>query len=119
MVFRTLFAAMITADKTKKAPKLAAMAKPQLENAMDSKEPPKKLDPKINKATPKLAPEEIPSTKGPANGFLKSVCINNPLIDNPEPTKMAVIAFGTRKFKTIVCQASLLVSSPISIENTS
>jgi hypothetical protein len=32
---------------------------------------------------------------------------------------MAVIAFGTRKFKTIVCQASLLVSSPISIENTS
>ena len=56
--------------------------------------PPIKDDPNINKATPKLAPELIPSTNGPANGFLNNVCINNPLIDNPEPTKTAVIAFG-------------------------
>ena len=37
MVFLTLFAAIITADKTKKEPKLAAIANPQLENAADKK----------------------------------------------------------------------------------
>ncbi len=47
-------------------------------------------------ATPKLAPELIPNTNGPARGFLKSVCMSNPLIDNPEPTIIAVTAFGSR-----------------------
>ena len=68
MVFRTLFAAIITADKTKKAPKLEATGKDQLEIEFAEKKPPKREEPKINKATPKLAPEEIPKTKGPANG---------------------------------------------------
>ena len=92
MVFRTLFAAKITADKTKKEPKLDAIAMDQL---VDSKKaiPPKKEEPKISNATPKLAPEEIPKTKGPANGFLNNVCINKPLIDNPDPTKTAVLWF--------------------------
>ena len=119
MVFLTFFAAIITADKTKKAPKLAAIAVAQLEKENDKKSPPNRLEPKINSATPKLAPEEIPNTKGPANGFLNNVCINRPQIDKPEPTKMAVIAFGNRKFKIIVCQLSLIVSSPNRIEKTS
>ena len=119
MVFLTFFAAIITADKTKKAPKLAAIGVAQLEKENDKKSPPNRLEPKINSATPKLAPEEIPNTKGPANGFLNNVCINKPQIDKPEPTKMAVIAFGNRKFKIIVCQLSLSVSSPNRIEKTS
>ena len=72
-------------------------------------------EPKINSATPKLAPEEIPSTKGPANGFLKSVCMSSPQIERPEPTKIAVIALGTLKSKTIVCQLSFILVSPIKV----
>ncbi len=111
MVFRTLFAAKITADNTKKEPKLDAIAIDQFVGCRNRK-PPKKEEPKINKATPKLAPEEIPKTNGPANGFLNNVCINKPLIDNPEPTKIAVIAFGNLKFTIIVVHSSLILSSP-------
>ena len=49
----------------------------------------------ITKATPKLAPELIPNTNGPANGLRNNVCINNPDIPNPEPTNTAVKAFGS------------------------
>ena len=59
-------------------------------------------------ATPKLAPEEIPNTKGPAKGFLNKVCINKPQIDKPEPTKTAVIAFGILKLIIIVSQLLLV-----------
>lgn len=113
IVFLTLFEAIITADNTKNEPKLEAIAIAQLEKAIDRNTPPKTEDPSINKATPKLAPEEIPKTKGPAKGFLKRVCINKPLIDNPEPTNIAVTALGILKFKIIVCQLSLTESSPI------
>lgn len=68
-MFLTLFAAIITADKTKNAPKLAAIGKDQLEIVLDIKYPPKIDEPKISIATPKLAPEEIPNTKGPASRF--------------------------------------------------
>lgn len=54
------------------------------------------LEAKITKATPKLEPALKPKTYGPASGFLKSVCINNPEMDNPIPTKTAVIALGKR-----------------------
>ncbi len=119
MVFRILFAAIITADNTKKAPKLAAIANAQLENANDIKIPPNKPEPKTNKATPKLAPEEIPKTKGPASGFLNSVCINNPQIESPDPTKTAVIAFGSLKFRMIVFQLSLEGMPPSKLLNIS
>ena len=112
MVFFTLFAAIITADKTKKEPKLAATGKDQLDIELDNKIPPKKDEPKIKMATPKLAPEEIPNTKGPANGFLNKVCINKPQIDKPEPTKTAVIALGNLKFMIIVSQLSLATLPP-------
>ena len=115
MVFLTLFAAIITADKTKKAPKLAAIGKDQLEIEAFNKNPPKIDEPKINNATPKLAPDEIPKTKGPANGFLKSVCINKPHIDKPEPTKTAVIAFGNLNVSIIVSQLSLWGIPPINV----
>ena len=46
------------------------------------------------KATPKLAPEVMPSTYGPASGFLNKVCIISPDIPNPEPTIIAVKALG-------------------------
>lgn len=119
MVFLTLFAAIITADKTKKAPKLDAIAKDQFEKAKVVKIPPKSDEPKINNATPKLAPEEIPKTNGPANGFLNNVCINKPLIDKPEPTKIAVIAFGSLKLRIIVSQLSLVEFPPKRIEKIS
>lgn len=45
-------------------------------------------------ATPKLDPELNPKTSGPANGFRNKVCISKPLIDNPIPTTIAVIALG-------------------------
>jgi hypothetical protein len=108
-----------TANNTKKLPNAEAITKLQ----DPSKKPPKLIPnipvPRINNATPKLAPLLNPKTKGPANGFLNNVCINKPQIDKPEPTKMAVIAFGNRKFKIIVCQLSLSVSSPNRIEKTS
>ena len=119
MVFLTLFAAKITADSTKKAPKLAAIGKDQLEIEAESKNPPNAEDPKIKNATPKLAPDEIPNTKGPAKGFLNKVCINNPQIDKPEPTKIAVIAFGNLKFKIMVSQLSLGGVPPVKVLNIS
>ena len=102
IVFRTLFAARITAKSTRNAPKLAAIAKDQFEIELVRKKPPKTDEPKINNATPKLAPEETPKTKGPASGFLNKVCISKPQIDKPEPTSIAVIAFGNLKSKIIV-----------------
>ena len=115
MVFLTLFAAIITADNTKKAPKLAAIAKDQLEIEFVRKKPPKTEEPKIKRATPKLAPDEIPKTNGPASGFLNKVCMSNPQIERPEPTKMAVIAFGNLKSKIMVCQLSLIATSPMNV----
>ncbi len=115
MVFLTLFAAIITADKTKKAPILAAIANAQFEKPANRKAPPKTLEPRISKATPKLAPEEIPSTKGPASGLRNKVCINNPQIDKPEPTIIAVIAFGKRKFTIMVCQLSFEAIPPVKL----
>lgn len=96
MVFLSFLATNITALSTKNAPILAANAIPTLENANPAKLPPKMESPKIKIATPKLAPELIPNTKGPANGFLKSVCINKPLMESPEPAKIAVNDFGSR-----------------------
>ena len=51
-------------------------------------------EPIINRAAPKLAPELIPSTNGPAKGFLNRVCINSPLNARAAPDKIAVMALG-------------------------
>lgn len=94
MVSLTLSDTIKTASRTKKLPKLAAITKPHFEIKRDAKTPPKIPEPRITNATPKLAPELIPKTKGPANGFLNKVCINKPEIPKPEPTIIAVSAFG-------------------------
>lgn len=94
MVSRTLDDTINTDKSTKKLPKLAAITTLHFEVSKTAKAPPKSPEPKITKATPKLAPELIPSTNGPAKGFLNKVCIKSPETPNPEPTKMAVMAFG-------------------------
>ncbi len=94
MVSFTLEDTIKTVNNTRKLPKLAAITKLHLEIKSVAKKPPKTDDPIINKATPKLAPEVIPKTNGPASGFRNKVCINNPEIPKPEPTKIAVKAFG-------------------------
>ena len=96
MVSFTLKVTDKTANNTKKLPNAEAITK--LHDP--SKKPPKLIPnipvPRINNATPKLAPLLNPKTKGPANGFLKSVCINNPETANPPPASIAVIALGKR-----------------------
>lgn len=84
-----------TASSTKKLPRLDAKAKVvslkiEKENTLENAEAPM-----MSIAAPKLAPELMPNTNGPAKGFLNKVCINKPHNDNPEPTKTAVIALGT------------------------
>ena len=59
----------------------------------------KNEDPSKIKATPRLDPELSPNTYGPASGFLNKVCMSNPLMDKPIPTRTAVIAFGILKFR--------------------
>ena len=85
----------ITANNTRKLPKLDAITKLHFDANTKAIEPPKNELPIITNATPKLAPELIPSTKGPANGFRNNVCINSPEMPNPEPTIIAVKAFGS------------------------
>lgn len=94
IVSLTLEDTIKTASSTKKLPKLAAITILHFEINNEAKIPPKKPEPNITKATPKLAPELIPKTNGPASGFLNKVCINSPEIPKPEPTKMAVKALG-------------------------
>ena len=96
MVSLTLEDTIKTNSRTKKLPKLAAITKLHFVSKNVARKPPKILLPNITKATPRLAPEVIPKTKGPANGFLNNVCINNPEMPKPDPTNMAVMAFGKR-----------------------
>ena len=52
--------------------------------------PPMLPDSKTTKATPRLAPELIPKTEGPAKGLRKTVCICKPLTAKPAPATKAV-----------------------------
>lgn len=62
-------------------------------------------------ATPRLAPELIPKTDGPASGFRKSVCTRRPLHANAAPLIAAVSAAGIRLFQMILCQLALALSA--------
>ncbi len=115
MVFLIFLAASMTANNTINEPILAASANPILENANPTRLPEKVETPNTKIATPKLAPELIPNTNGPAKGFLNKVCINRPQIDNPEPTNIAVMAFGNLYCKIIYCQFSSAVLLPVSV----
>lgn len=74
--------------------------------------PPIRLVPITKKATPNPAPEVIPSTDGPAIGFLNKVCISKPTSDKPAPVIIAVMDFGIRKLKRMCSQVSLDKSLP-------
>ena len=50
----------------------------------------------ISIATTSLAPEEIPSTNGPAIGLLKKVCRRNPDTDRAPPRMMTARILGRR-----------------------
>jgi len=104
MVSLTLLETAKTANKTKKLPKLAAITILHFDMSTEANKPPNNPEPKMTKATPRLAPELIPNTKGPAKGFLNKVCINKPEIPKPEPTKIAVIALGNLNSVIITCQ---------------
>ena len=91
----------------------------QLERTKPAKKPPNMLDPRIKIATPKLAPEDIPKTKGPAKGFLNKVCINKPAIDSPDPTKIAVRALGNLKFNMMTSQLDFDAFPPVRISKIS
>ena len=64
-------------------------------------------DTNTTSATPRLAPELIPSTEGPANGLRKTVCICNPLTERPAPATKAVSACGSLDFRMIFRRISL------------
>ena len=73
---------------------------------------------KIN-ATPKLAPELIPNTKGPAKGFLNKVCICKPLTPKAAPANVAVKALGRRNLRIIFVHVVFSASCPSKIFITS
>ena len=81
-----------------------------------------KLDPNPNKenppnttiATPKVTPELIPNTPGPANGFLKNTCKISPVTDKAPPPKSAIIVLFNLP-STIYDHDSLVTDSPFKI----
>ena len=52
-------------------------------------------------ATVSFAPEEMPSTYGPAMGLPKNVCKRNPEIASAPPRKTAARILGSRTFQRI------------------
>ena len=91
---------------TDKAPITAAneSATSPIYPSLLSATPPNAPDSNTTKATPRLAPELIPSTEGPASGLRNTVCICKPLMESPAPATKAVRACGTRDFQIIFCQ---------------
>jgi hypothetical protein len=102
MIAITAIAPAIAATDTATSPK-----KPKVLNAVPAMLP----DRRIMKATPRLAPELIPSSEGPARGLRNTVCICNPLMDKPAPATKAVSVWGKRDFQIIFCHIS--GSSPV------
>ena len=97
-------------DNTAKDPMAEAVTNNQLRPSPDSsRNTPNHTPKKITTATPNPAPELIPKMNGPASGFRNNVCICNPLMPKALPAKMAVIAFGNRKFPMILSQTRLSV----------
>ena len=90
-------------NNTINAPRMAATDKPRVvDNVI-----PKRPAPIIKKATPKPAPELMPSIYGPASGFRNKVCINKPETDKEAPHRIAVKAFGILDSNMMISSASL------------
>lgn len=73
---------MITANNTRKLPKLDAIANEY--EVLINCHPIREL-PIMSMATPRLAPELIPSTNGPASGFLKVFALTDLIWINRTP----------------------------------
>ena len=101
ILFLILKLANMTTVISVPAPKVAAKT-----NSQSAKKP-ILIPAKTQNATPKLAPELIPKTKGPASGFWKNVCICKPLSERAIPTKSAVIVRGKRNLRIMVVQLCL------------
>lgn len=69
------FTLLETAKTSKSTNSEPIMAAPTCAHALATSAAGRNALPISSNATPKLAPELIPSTYGPANGFWKSVCI--------------------------------------------
>ena len=72
----------------------------------------------VKSATPRLAPELMPRTYGPARGLRKRVCICRPLAERAIPAAMATITFGSRILSTMVAWLAS-AALPISAAHTS
>ena len=55
----------------------------------------------MTRDTASLAPEEMPSTKGPAMGFAKKVWSRKPETDSPPPKMIAAQIRGSRRVRTM------------------
>ena len=93
---------IIMANDPSIAPKVTATS-PKIPKELRAT-PPKLPDSRTIRATPRLAPELIPNTDGPARGLRKTVCISNPLTESPAPAMAAVRDWGMRDFVTILNQ---------------
>lgn len=101
-----------TINKTKNEPNVAASTILQLLIGLSGKNDATHPVASTKIATPKLAPELIPNTKGPAIGFLNRVCINKPEIASPAPAMSAVIVRGSLNFQTILLHDSCTSGKP-------
>jgi hypothetical protein len=76
-------------------------------------------DASMTRETPRLAPEVIPKTSGPARGFRKRVCMSRPLAASAEPARTAVTALGIRIFPMILAVPAESTSIPKTALRTS
>ena len=81
---------------TKTAP---IIANNEIVNLSLPTENPKEFNAKTPNATPKVDPEVIPKTEGPARWFRNKVCINKPATEIPAPHKIAVKVLGVLNLK--------------------
>ena len=72
----------------------------------------------MTKATPKLAPELIPSMEGSAKGLLNVVCNISPDAASAIPQRRAVMACGRRDSQTMKLQLAFSTSLPVRICHT-
>ena len=106
---------MAMAKSTAAAPTQAAPATPSDENAPER---PRRGAPSMKRATPRLAPELMPRTYGPANGLRNRVCISSPLTPSAAPARRATTAF-TRRMSTTMRAVVFGTSPPVSAAKTS
>ena len=97
IISRTFEETRRTSNNIAAAPIQAAIISAQLPSIPDKFSVKNDGNPITTKATPRLAPELIPRTSGPASGFRKIVCICSPLTLRAIPANIAANAFGNLK----------------------